>query len=266
MTASAGGDGSSRLAGKTALVTGASGAIGTAVAHRLSAAGARLVLCGRDRDRVERLAGETGAVPFVADLTELGTCRAAVAAAEERFGGLDLVHLGVGARSDCLDLAELDLADYRKVMATNVDTVVFALAACVPALRRAGGGAITVLSSLGGVAGYGRFPVYTMTKAALNGLVRATGRRLARDNISLAALCPSFVDAPLLGDLRDHLARKEVPLLTAADVAGAVVRRLCGSPGDEPIWTLQPGHPLAPYVHPDVPPLAPDPSPTSGQR
>jgi len=247
----------SRLAGKTALVTGASGAIGAAVAHGLSAAGVKLLVCGRDRDRLERLAHETGAAPFIADLTDLEACRSAVATVERRFGRLDLVYLGVGIGSDCQDLAEFDPVDYRGVVATNLDTVVFSLAACVPALRRGGGGAIIVLSSLAGVTGYGRFPLYTMTKAALNGLVRAAGQRLARCNIHLAAVCPSFVDTPLLGALRDHLVDKDIPLLTPTEVADAVLQRFCGSPGDEPIWTVQPGHPPAPYAFPDLPPLAP---------
>ncbi|MFF1612324.1 SDR family oxidoreductase [Amycolatopsis sp. NPDC058278] len=246
-----------RLAGKTALVTGAAGAIGTAVVHRLSAAGVNLLVCGRDRDRLEHLANQTGALPFVADLTDAGACRSAVAAAEHRFGRLDLVHLGVGTRGDCRDIAEFELSAYRRVVAANVDSVVFSLEASVPALRRAGGGAITVSSSLAGVTGYGQFPLYSMTKAAVNGLVRATSQRLARSNIYLAALCPSFVDKPLLGDFRSHLEQKGIPLLAPAEVADALVQRLCAPPGDEPIWTLQPGHPPVPHPCPAISPPAP---------
>ncbi|MEV5720571.1 SDR family oxidoreductase [Amycolatopsis mediterranei] len=244
-----------RLAGKTALVTGAAGAIGTVVVQRLSAAGVNILACGRNKSRLEHLANQTGAVPFVADLTDVEACRSAVADAERRFGRLDLVHLGVSTRGDCRDIAELDLADYRRVVAANVDSVVFSLEAAVPALRRAGGGAITVSSSLAGVTGYGQFPLYSMTKAAVNGLVRATSRRLARSDIYLAALCPSFVDKHLLGDLRSHLVQKKIPLLAPGEVADALVQRLCATPGDEPIWILQPGHPPVPCRYPDVSPL-----------
>ncbi|WP_117210422.1 SDR family NAD(P)-dependent oxidoreductase [Allorhizocola rhizosphaerae] len=243
----------SPLSGKTALVTGASGGIGSAVAAGLGRAGANVLVCGRRKDPIERLADQIGGTPFVADLTGIEACRAAVETAQRRYGRLDLVHLSVGARSYDRDLTEFNLSEYRTVVAANLDSIVFSLAACVPALLAAGGGAITLMSSLAGITGYGRYPIYTMTKAALIGLVRATSRRLSRNGVYLCALCPSFTDTPLLGDLREHLAARDHPLLQPSEVAAAVLHRLCGAPGDEPIWTIQPGVPPTPYLPAGIP-------------
>src|SRR5690606_28339255 len=144
-----------------------------------------------------------------------------VALAERRYGRLDLVHLNAG-NTGRVDFTDFDAARYRKVVGVNVDGVAFGVAASVPLLQRSGDGALVATASLAGLVGYSADPVYTMTKHAVVGLVRALAEPLSAQNIRIAAVCPGFTDTPLVAEARKVFADAGFPLLTADDVAAAV--------------------------------------------
>ncbi|MEU8245971.1 SDR family oxidoreductase [Nonomuraea sp. NPDC048916] len=241
-----------------ALITGAASGIGAAVARRLSAGGARCVLVDRDGEGAERLAKELGGVSLAADVSAEEASREAVALAEETYGRLDLVHLNAGISSG-VDFDAFDVAQYHKAVGVNVDGVVFGVAAALPLLRRSGGGAIVVTASLAGLVGYDGDPIYTMTKHAVVGLVRALATPLARDGVRIGAVCPGFTDTPLVAGAREMFVSAGFPLLTAEDVAAAVESAFYAeSPGT--LLVVQPGRQPVPYRYAGVP------GPAGGER
>jgi NAD(P)-dependent dehydrogenase (short-subunit alcohol dehydrogenase family) len=242
----------------TALITGAASGIGAAVARRLATGGARCLLVDIDEDGLERVAKETGGSFLVADITIPESSERAVALAEERYGRLDLVHLNAGVNTGT-GLDSLDIARYRRAVGINMDGVVFGVSAALPALRRSGGGAIVVTASLAGLVGFSADPIYTMTKHAVLGLVRALTEPLAADGIRIGAVCPGFTDTPLIAESREVFTGAGFPLLTADDVAAAVESAFYA---EEPgaILVVQPGRPPVPYKYAGVP------GPRDGQR
>ncbi|MEV4800859.1 SDR family NAD(P)-dependent oxidoreductase [Nonomuraea sp. NPDC049421] len=241
-----------------ALITGAASGIGAAVARRLASGGARCVLVDLDAEGVERLAKEVDGAWLAADVSQEEASLEAVALAERCYGRLDLVHLNAGITGK-VDFADFDAERYRKVVGVNVDGVVFGVRASAPLLVRSGGGAIVATASLAGLVGFAGDPVYTMTKHAVVGLVRALAEPLAAQNIRIGAVCPGFTDTPLVADARELFANAGFPLLTADDVAAAVESVFyTDTPGT--LLVVQPGRQPVPYRYAGVP------GPATGQR
>ncbi|MCX4094950.1 SDR family oxidoreductase [Nocardia sp. alder85J] len=229
---------------ETAVITGAAGGIGAAVARRLAGAGVRCVVVDRD-PRVAAVAAEIGGEAVVGDLTDPALSQRAVAAAGDR---LDLLVLNAGMNSVDKDPATLDLGRYRAVVGVNQDAVVWGLRAALPVMRRHGGGSIVVTASLAALQGVPQDPIYTMTKHAVIGLVRAFSGTLAKEGIRLAAVCPGLVDTPLTEGARDRFRAAGIPMLTADTVATEIERVLrSGEPGTELV--VRPGQPTVRY-HP----------------
>ncbi|MEV4837271.1 SDR family oxidoreductase [Nonomuraea sp. NPDC049486] len=241
-----------------ALITGAASGIGAAVARRLSTGGARCVLVDLDGDGAERLAKEVGGVALAADVRTEEASRQAVELAESAYGRLDLVHLNAGISSG-VDLNAFDLAQYRRTVGVNVDGVVFGVTAALPLLRRSGGGAIVVTASLAGLVGYDGDPIYTMTKHAVVGLVRALAPPLAKEHIRISAVCPGFTDTPLVAQARELFISAGFPLLEADEVAAAVESAFYADDTGS-LLVVQPGRQPVPYRYAGVP------GPASGQR
>ncbi len=240
-----------RFDGRVALITGGAGGFGAAAARRLASLGASVVVADV-ADGGERVAEETGGVFVRCDVREPGDSQAAVSAAVERFGGLDIAFLNAGVATGCGVGDDFDLERYRRAMAVNVDGVVFGMHAALPALRARGGGDIVVTASLAGLTAVPFDPIYGANKHAVVGLVRAVGPMFAGDGIRINAVCPGFADTPILGAWREHLAASEVPLLQADDVADALVAVLA-SGGTGECWFVQPGRPPGPFQFRGVP-------------
>jgi NAD(P)-dependent dehydrogenase (short-subunit alcohol dehydrogenase family) len=238
------------LSGKAALVTGGASGIGAAAVRRLAAAGAVVAVADRDEAGARAAAEEVGGLALPGDVTDPDTMPMAVDVAEDTFGHLDIVLLNAGMTAGQSGIESLDLAGYRRIMGVNVDHVVFGLTAAVPALRRAGGGHIVATASLAGLMAMTGDALYTLTKHAVVGYVRSAAPTLAEDGIRVNAVCPGFVDTPLIAGAKGQLG--EFPLLTAEDVAGAIesiIER--GEPGE--CWFVQPGREPAPYGFRGVP-------------
>lgn len=241
-----------------ALITGAASGIGAAVARRLSTGGAICVLVDLDGDGAERMAKEVGGIWMQADVSTEEASRGAVELCEQKYGRLDLVHLNAGISSG-VDMNAFDLDTYRRAVGVNIDGVVFGVTASRPLLRRSGGGAIVVTSSLAGLVAYDGDPIYTMTKHAVVGLVRAMAVPLAKENIRIGAVCPGFTDTPLVAGAREMFVDAGFPLLSAADVAAAVESAFYAEePGT--LLVVQPGRQPVPYRFAGVP------GPAGGQR
>lgn len=238
------------LTGKGALVTGGASGIGAAAVRRLAAAGAVVAVADRDEAGARALAEEVGGLALPGDASEPDAMAMAVDVAEDAFGRLNIVLLNAGVTAGQSGVETLDLAAYRRIMGVNVDHVVFGLTAAVPALRRAGGGNIVATASLAGLVAMPGDALYTLTKHAVVGYVRAVAPTLAPEGIRVNAVCPGFADTPLIARVKPKFA--DFPLLAPQDVVAGIESILeRGEPGE--CWFVQPGREPAPYAFRGVP-------------
>jgi NAD(P)-dependent dehydrogenase (short-subunit alcohol dehydrogenase family) len=234
-----------------ALVTGGAGGIGAALAAALAARGYRVAVADLDEPAAAAVADLVGGVAVGLDVSDPAANHAAVARTVAEFGRLDVVALNAGVTAGPAD-GPLDLAAYRRIVGVNTDGVVFGVDAAVPALRATGGGTILVTASLAGLAPMPSDPLYSLTKSAVVGYVRALGEPLAAAGIRIAALCPGFADTAILGAAKAGFAAAGFPLLDPAEVAEAFLDILDTGRGGE-VWFLQPGRAPAAYRFRGVP-------------
>jgi NAD(P)-dependent dehydrogenase (short-subunit alcohol dehydrogenase family) len=237
---------------RVALVTGGASGIGLATVRRLTASGARVLVADIDQAAGPVAAAAAGGRFVRTDVRDPAQLDAAVAAAERAFGGLDLAVLNAGIAAGTGDILGVDLERYRAVVGVNVDGVVLGVRAALPALRRRGGGAIVVTASLAGLVPYPADPLYALTKHAVIGLVRSLAEPLARDGVRVNCVCPGFADTPLGAHLPRHGALGEVPLLSADEIAVALLTA-AASAGSGEAWVVQPGREPQPYRFRGVP-------------
>jgi NAD(P)-dependent dehydrogenase (short-subunit alcohol dehydrogenase family) len=229
------------LRGRTALVTGAAGGIGRAVAGVLADEGVRVALMDRD-DAVLDAAAALARRGFPAsahraDLTDEGDVRAAVDAAVEGLGGLDLL-IGCAGISGPVGtpLGETSLADWERVLAVNVTGSFLVLKHALPALRASDAASVVFVASDSALVAAPGMAPYGASKAALLQFARAAAVELAADGIRVNAVCPSIVDTPMSrGDLGldAGFAGVAYPVQTAEEVATQIAF-LC-SPRARPI-------------------------------
>jgi NAD(P)-dependent dehydrogenase (short-subunit alcohol dehydrogenase family) len=196
----------SRFTGKTVVVTGAGGGIGRATAARLAAEGASLVLV----DRVAPALAETRAVvertgapalSVEADVTRWADVERYVAAATERFGGIDAFFNNAGVLGAVSPLTEYAEAEFDRVMAVNVKGVWLGMKAVAPAMTARGGGAIVNTASIAGLRGSPNIIAYTASKHAVIGLTRSAAIELVRRGIRVNAICPAPIETPMAREL-----------------------------------------------------------------
>ena len=245
-----------RTNGSVALVTGGAQGIGAALAGRLAAAGARVVVADVDEDAGRAVADGIGGRFVRCDVGALADNEAAVALAVREFGGLDLVALNAGVATGFGLGGDFDPDRYRRAMAVNLDGVVYGAHAALPALRARGGGDILVTASLGGLAPLPQDPVYGANKAAVIALVRALGLAWKAEGVRVNAVCPGYTDTRIVDGFRGTLADAGVPLLDVSTVVDTFLAALSSGRTGE-AWYVQPGRPGEPYRFPGVPGIRP---------
>jgi 3-oxoacyl-[acyl-carrier protein] reductase len=188
------------LSGKVAIVTGASRGIGRAIALELAREGARVAIAARGEEALRATAREleaAGPGPHLAVAADLGTAQGIedlVSRTVNALGGLDVLVNNVGG-SGARTLAEADEQDFRAVMDRNLAPALRASLRAIPELRRRGGGAIVMVTSIWGrEAGGG--PSYNVAKAAEMSLAKALGRELAADGIRVNSVAPGSILFP----------------------------------------------------------------------
>lgn len=232
--------------GKVALVTGAANGIGAGVARRLAGLGAQLLLADVDEAAGEALAGEIGGHFVRCDVREPADNDAAVAAALDRFGGLDIVHLNAGVTTDTALGEGFDVDAYRRAMAINLDGVVFGVQAALPALRARGGGTIVATASMAGIVPVALDPLYAANKHAVVGLARSLGELFAPEGITVTALCPSYAHTAIVEPALAFLEEVGFPILDVDEVVDTFVELLGrGEPGE--CWFVVPGRTSEPF-------------------
>lgn len=231
-----------RLAGKTALVTGAAQGLGAGIAFALAREGARVVATDRNpAGAAETAAGidsELGAGTAFAirhDVTSEDDWQAALAFAAERLGGLSALVNNAGIVT-LGTVEELDLASWRQAMAVNADSAFLGCKYALPLLRQSQPAAIVNMSSISALIAGANLAAYNASKAALWMLTKSVALHCAKQgwNIRCNSVHPTFVRTPLLDgivgshedDARVAKLARQVPLGRigeVADVAAAVV-------------------------------------------
>jgi NAD(P)-dependent dehydrogenase (short-subunit alcohol dehydrogenase family) len=213
------------LGGRAAIVTGGSRGIGKAIARALVAEGVDVALCARDGAEAARVAGAltqrgpgraTGAACDVADYQ---TVAAFVARAIGEFGRLDVLvnNAGIGLFAAVPDM---DPADFRRVIDTNLVGVFNFCHAAIPAMRRTGGGYIVNVSSLAGTNAFAGGAAYNASKFGLNGFSEALMQDVRYDDIRVSYVMPGSVATEFAGNEPDAGSDWK---LAPEDVAEAVV-------------------------------------------
>ncbi len=172
------------------------------------------------------------------------------AAAWEDVGPAELAFLNAGVTTGESDIAALTDAQYRRIMGANVDGVVLGARRMAQVMEP--GSAIVATASLAGLVPAPPDPIYALTKHAVVGFVRSVASQLEPRGISCNAIAPGFADTPILGEGKAVLEEAGFPLLSADDVARAVL--LAARSGETgQVWAVQPGREPIQFRFPDVP-------------
>jgi NAD(P)-dependent dehydrogenase (short-subunit alcohol dehydrogenase family) len=206
-----------RLAGKTAIVTGAASGIGRATAIRLAAEGASVLAVDLVADGLSATEREIvaagGIVKGVAgDLSSHATCKDVVAAAVSAFGALHVV-ANMHGMSDFTDTRILTVTEdiFTRTWEVNTKAIFLLCKEAIPSLQEAGGGSIINMSS-GAALGGGGGTAYTSSKGALNALTRAIAYQHAADNIRCNCVCPGPIDTPMMHRSFAKLGLTDLPI------------------------------------------------------
>jgi len=191
------------LAGKRALVTGGGRGIGAAIARALAAAGARVLVCGRNKPDLDAVAGEIGGVAQRVDLTDRAATDAMVADA----GRVDVLVNNAGV-AESAPLDRTDDAMWDRILELDVTAAFRVTRALAPAMVKAGFGRIINVASNAGVSGYGYSVAYCAAKHAMVGMTRALAIDLARTGVTINALCPGWVETQMADEAVTRIAAK----------------------------------------------------------
>ena len=195
-----------RLNGKVALITGGGAGIGEAIARACIQAGAAVVITGRRKDVIERVAEDLGRaggkiLAVAGDVTDDAHAKAAVAQTVSVFGKLDVLVNNAGIGAFGKPLHETDDTTWNDVVAVNLTGVFRMTRAAVPEMLKAGGGAIVNISSIAGQVGIPLLPAYSATKGGLDALTRCLAIDYAKQGIRCNAVSPGLVATPMAADL-----------------------------------------------------------------
>lgn len=229
-----------------ALITGGAGGIGSAIARRLAARGARVVIADRNEHAGTELAAELDGIFVRTDVGLPAANAHAVATAVAEFGGLDMAVLNAAVPGRC-GLDDFDPAGSRELMRVNLDGVVHGLTSCLKPLRASAGSAL-IVSSIAGLVGSADV-FYATAKHALIGLVRSAALTQRPLGVKVNALCPGVTDTPALAPARRALRTAGLALASPQEVPLAAETVLTGEHGGPvegtgQVWTVQAGRPV----------------------
>ncbi|WP_228728494.1 SDR family oxidoreductase [Chryseobacterium endalhagicum] len=221
------------LSNKVAIVTGGNSGIGYAAAKELIAEGARVIITGRRKEAVEKAAEELGAIPFVADQSDLSHIDLLRSEVEKQFGKVDILFINAGITGGLISIENMSVQNFDEVMNINFRGAYFTLNKFIPILND--GASVVFLSSIVASTYKPNSSVYQASKAALNSIAKTAAAELAPRKIRVNMISPGPIkteimskaglDEETLKGLDDYLI-SQIPLKklgTAEEVAKLVV-------------------------------------------
>lgn len=211
-----------RLAGAVALVTGGSSGIGAAIARALSAAGARLLIAGRDPSRLAEVAQATAGVALEADLTEPSGPADLAKAALRAAGHVDLLvsNAGIGWAGP---IGEITEAKVNELITVNLTAPIQLTRLLAPSMVERRRGRIVFVSSIAGATGACHEAVYAAAKAGLLGFAESLSYELRDGGVGVSLIIPGVVDTPFFERRGRAYHRRWPALIPAERIAEAVV-------------------------------------------
>ena len=218
------------LSGKSALVTGASGGIGGAIARALHAQGAKVALSGTRREALDALKAELGerAIVTPADLGDPAAAEPLVKTVEAELGALDILVNNAGLTRDTLAM-RMSEEDWQTVLNVNLAAAFRLSKACLRGMMKRRWGRIIGITSIVGVTGNPGQANYAAARAGMIGMTKALAAEVASRNITANCIAPGFIATPMTDALSEEQRKKlleRIPsarLGAVADIAGAAV-------------------------------------------
>ena len=191
-----------RVQEKVALVTGAAGGIGAAIAETLAREGAKVILADLEADACAQKASDLGAEARALDVTDEAAWQDILADITAAHGCLDILINNAGVLPALMPLEDTPLSEWRRVASVNLDGVFLGVKHGITAMK-AGGGAIVNMASIFGLAGAPIIGAYGATKHAVVGLTKSAALECAHFGYSIRvnAVCPGYVDTPMTRSL-----------------------------------------------------------------
>jgi NAD(P)-dependent dehydrogenase (short-subunit alcohol dehydrogenase family) len=224
------------LQGKVALVTGAGSGIGAASALLLARAGARVGALGHTEDELQATAarirdGGGEAMPLLADVASPEEMGRAVERLAQAYGRLDIAVANAGINGVWAPIDELAPEEWDRTIAVNLRGTFLTLRCAVPWLKRAGGGSVVIVSSIGGLRGSAALGAYAISKAADMQLARNLACEYGKHNIRVNCIAPGLIKTDFAKALWDNpetlkASTARSPLLRIGvpdEIAGAAV-------------------------------------------
>ena len=234
------------LENKVALVTGASSGIGRAIALGYASQGASVVVSDTNlaggEETVRLIRNRGGKATFAsADVSNPGDCEEMVAVALAEFGRLDIACNNAGIAGDLAPTADYPVESWNRVIGTNLTGVFQCMKYEIPAMLRAGGGAIVNIASILGAVGFANAPAYTAAKHGVVGLTQSAALEYGARGVRVNAVGPGFIHTPMISAMEEDRATLEQL------VAQHPIGRL-GEPGEVAALVLWLSSPQASFV------------------
>jgi 2-dehydro-3-deoxy-D-gluconate 5-dehydrogenase len=197
------------LSGKVAVITGGNGGIGLGMAEGLAAAGADIVIAARDKAKSDDAATAlsrfgTRISTVTVDVADAASCAAMIAQATKLTGRVDILinNAGINIRKQPQDY---EPAEWRHVLAINLDGAFYCAQAAYPVMKAAGGGKIINIGSMMSIFGASFAPAYAASKGAIVQLTKSLATAWAKDNIQVNAVLPGWIDTDLTRTARQQI-------------------------------------------------------------